>query len=205
MRLFLVLFLNQTAGSISISLTCKAGLMGMIILLAACNSYAIQEHEGKNKPSPQTSSLNSELSDKDTVIESETAIEPEAVRILKQMNDFMASRTQFSFHGEITTDEILPSGQKLQFNSSINGSIKRPDKFHVEIHDQDKDQDIFYNGKSLTLYGKRVNYYASTDAPSTIGETVQFLIDSLGIVAPMADLIGKYSHDVLMSDVKTGF
>ena len=189
--------LKQTVGSITLS--SKAVLMGIIIFLTACNSYAIQPPESENKSLSQTSSLNSELLDK------EAAIEPEAVRLLKQMNDFMASQTQFSFQGEITSDEILPTGQKIQSISSVNGVIKRPDKFHVEIHEQDKDQDLYYNGKTVTLYGKRVKYYASIDAPSTIGETIQFLIDSVGIVVPMADLIGKYSHDVLMSDVESGF
>ena len=188
---------NQTKGPFS--LTCKTGLMGIIILLAACNSYAVQQQEEINKTSSQTSSPDREI------IDEGADIQPEANRILKKMNDFMAGLKQFSFHGEITTDEILPSGQKLQFSRSVNNFVKRPDKFYVEIRDQDKHQEIFYDGQSVTLYGKRVNYYATIAAPSTIEETVQFLIDSVDVVAPAADLIEQNSYDVLMSDVESGF
>lgn len=188
---------NQTARSIS--QICKTGLMGIIILLAACNSYALQQQEASNKGLSQTTGRVSALVN-------ETAdIQPEAVRLLKQMNNFMAGLKQFSFHSEIATDEMLASGQKLQFSRSINAAVKRPNKFHIEIRDQNRNQEIFYDGQSVTLYGKRVHYYATMAAPSTIGETLQLLIDSAGIVAPAADLVDKYSYDVLTSDVVTGF
>ena len=66
------------------------------------------------------------------------------------------------------------------------------------------DQQIFYDGSRITLYGKKVNYYASSEAPDTIEAALDFAQESYGGVAPAADLIYKNSYDILIKDVHSG-
>lgn len=47
---------------------------------------------------------------------------------------------------------------------------------------------FFYDGKQFTLWGERVNYYATVPAPPTIAELVDRLEKKFGIDLPLVDL-----------------
>jgi hypothetical protein len=68
------------------------------------------------------------------------------------------------------------------------------------------DQQLFYDGKSITLYGKKANYYATAKAPEDIESTIDYAEEFFGLVAPAADLIYRNSYDILIKDVwSTGY
>ncbi|HCZ14686.1 MAG TPA: hypothetical protein DHV85_08815, partial [Candidatus Accumulibacter sp.] len=60
---------------------------------------------------------------------------------------------------------------------------------------------FYYDGKTLTLYGKLENYYASVKAPGTIREMLDFAETKYGLEWPLADLLAPES---LAQNVKSG-
>lgn len=135
----------------------------------------------------------------------DNAVEPEAQQILRKMSDYLSSLKEFTFQGDITNDAILFSGQKLQNSGTIDVSIRRPNRFYLTRKGNIVDQAFYYDGKTLTLFGKKVNFYASIAALPTIEETLNRAHEEVGLIAPGADIIYQNTYDVLMEDVESGF
>jgi len=56
----------------------------------------------------------------------------QADRLLRQMSDYLKAAKQFSFHAEISYDDLLPSGQKLQIAATDDVLVRRPDRIYSE-------------------------------------------------------------------------
>ena len=70
-------------------------------------------------------------------VEERADIDKEALEILQKATDYMASLKQFLLKGYKTTDVVEESGQKLQFSSSFEVSLKRPDRIFNSRMDDD--------------------------------------------------------------------
>ncbi len=44
-----------------------------------------------------------------------------------------------------------------------------------------REREIYYDGKSITLFAPKVGYYASVPAPPTIGATIATIQDKYGV------------------------
>lgn len=132
-------------------------------------------------------------------------IEPKADQILRKMSDYLAKLKQFSVQTENTLEVVLISGQKVQFDNPVDLTIKRPNKLRADRKGDVYDQEFYYDGKTLTLYSKGINYYATVQAPPTLDETLAFASEALDVDAPGADLLYSNAYDILTEDVISGF
>ncbi|MBW2100773.1 MAG: DUF2092 domain-containing protein, partial [Deltaproteobacteria bacterium] len=114
------------------------------------------------------------------------------------------SLNHFSLHTENTTDEILPSGQKLQFGDAVDVFVQRPDRLQAKVKGDIRNQELFYDGKTITLFNHEENLYASLNAPPTIEKALDYAIESFGLAAPLADIIYRNVYDILTEDVTSG-
>lgn len=135
----------------------------------------------------------------------DTAVDEDADAVLKAMSEYLAGITAFEIQTHNMTEVVLRSGQKIQFDTPANFTLQRPDKFRAERIGAQKDQILYYDGKSLTLMMIDKNLYASVPAPDTIEDAIDFARTSLDIVAPAGDLVCKNAYDILMEDVVAGF
>lgn len=133
-----------------------------------------------------------------------SAIDAKANEILLRMSDYMNTLAQFGFHAENSVDTLLTSGQKIQLGRLVDVSIRRPNRLRADIKGDIFYQQFYYDGKHITLYGKKVNYFATTKAPDKIESALSHAEQSFGLVAPVADLIYINSYDILMEDVESG-
>ena len=83
-----------------------------------------------------------------------TRMSPAAAELLRQMSDFLNGLRQFSFHTENSVDTVLPSGQKLQLGRAVDVFVRRPDRLRAQIDGDLLDQELFYDGRSITLFTK---------------------------------------------------
>ena len=132
------------------------------------------------------------------------AVDPEAVELLRRTMDYLSSLKQFSVDYQITFEDLLESGHRVDYELSGSAIISRPDKLRTERHGNRIDQIFYYDGETLTLYNPSDRVYAVEAAPGTIEETLQFAHDSLGIGSPMSDLIYQNAFPLLMQDVNFG-
>jgi hypothetical protein len=133
------------------------------------------------------------------------AIEPKAGKILGEMCAYLESLEQFTFHAEITEDEILSSGMKLQFARAADASVRRPDRFRANGTGDRVGQQMFYDGKSITLYDKGKNYFGTIVAPSNIDEALDHAIQTFSLTAPLSDLMYSNPCERIIENIESGF
>jgi hypothetical protein len=129
----------------------------------------------------------------------------QADRLLRQMSEYIASAEQFTFHADITFDHVLPSGQKLQYTSSEDVALERPNRLYVEWSGDLGDRQFWYDGKSLTLYDPATPFYATDAAPPEIDAMLEMLVTKLGFAPPLADLLYRDPYHAVRGNVQYGF
>jgi hypothetical protein len=121
------------------------------------------------------------------------------------MSDYLAGRQQFSLKAESTLEVVLASGQKLQFASPATASVWRPNKLRADRKGDILNQEFFYDGKNLTLYNPKENLYATTAAPPTIDEMLDFSREKLDVIAPGAEVLYSNAAERMLKVTTSGF
>lgn len=132
-------------------------------------------------------------------------IGPQADHLLRQMSEYLKGAKQFSFHAEITYDDLLPSGQKLQLAASEDVLVRRPDRIYAEFQSETGGKRFWYDGKTVTLYDSRHHVYATEPAPPTVDAMLEHAIKVLNFSPPLGDLLHSDPHSILTRNVQYGF
>lgn len=127
-------------------------------------------------------------------------IDPKAVQLLRQMGEYVASLQSFSVHVDAARDLMIPSNQALTSNLSYDLMVRRPDRLRVNMTSAAGGAQVFYDGKTLTVYTPSKNFYSTTPAAPTIEATIQDA-RKRGIALPLAEFIGGASHQRLLSNM----
>ena len=125
----------------------------------------------------------------------------DAAKILKAMTDYVASQKVISATYDSDIEVITNNLQKIQFASSGQMLLSRPDKARVSRIGGYVDAELVFDGKTLSVLGKNLNAYAQTDATGSIDQLVARLRDEFGVPIPGADLLLSGAYDEMMKDV----
>ena len=132
-------------------------------------------------------------------------VDPQAEKLVRRMSEYLASRQQFTFKAESILEAVLTSGQKLQYDSPATLSVSRPNKLRAHRKGDLTNQEFFYDGKNLTLYNPRENLYATTAAPATLDETLDFAREKLDIIVPAVEILYKDAAERMLKEASSGF
>ena len=121
------------------------------------------------------------------------------------MSDYLSSRQQFTLKTESTLEAVLTSGQKLQYDSPATLMVWRPNRLRADRKGDIVNQEFFYDGKTLTLYNPKENLYATTAAPPTIDEMLDFAREKLDMIAPAAELLYENAAERMLKETTSGF
>ncbi len=133
-----------------------------------------------------------------------TRVDPKADKILRDMSNYLKAQKQLTIKAETSYESIMDSGEKLTFFNQVEISIKRPNKLYSHRIGMIRNQEIFYNGKTLTLFSLNNRLYAVASVPSNLDEMLEFATEKLNLVAPGSDLLYSDVYEGLMSDVISG-
>lgn len=118
----------------------------------------------------------------------EPAIDPGAIAALEKMGGYLRTLKAFRVEAITTNDTVLEDGQKIQHEGSADILANVPKGLRIHT-DNDRHERLFlYDGKAFTLWGQRMDYYATIDAPDTIGKLADMLEDKYGMDLPEIDL-----------------
>ena len=132
-------------------------------------------------------------------------LEPEAVAALERMGAYLRTLTTFSGAADVTSEEVLPSGQKVQYTGAIDLVATRPNRLRLNLDSTRKRRQFFYDGQTLTIYSPRQGFYATLDAPPTIHEMIKTFGERYDIVIPLADLFAIGQDPAIMARIQSGF
>ncbi len=78
--------------------------------------------------------------------------------ILRGMGDYLKSRQQFTFEGEVEEEDILSTGQKLHRHKQIRVYVRRPNRLRSETLSVERGwQQHWYDGRTFTSVDVRAN------------------------------------------------
>ncbi len=132
-------------------------------------------------------------------------IDPDALQVLKGMTDYMGSLKTFSMHTENTYEDVLETGQKIQFGFSSSVVAQRPDKLRTKRWDGQSKRLFVYDGETLAMYDKGHDLYATVSAPDNIDDMLFFARDSLDLVPPTGDMMFSNAFELLTASITSGF
>jgi hypothetical protein len=125
-------------------------------------------------------------------------------KILKSMTDYLGSQKTLSASFESDIEIITPELQKIQFTSSGQMKLGRPDKLRVRRTSGYADVDLVYDGKTISIYGNDAKSYVQADLPGTVDQMIAELQARSGFGMPGTDLLLSNAFDELMATTIEG-
>ena len=119
---------------------------------------------------------------------STASVDPKAIATLNAMGSYLRGLKQFSVRADTTLDMVMDDGQKLEFPGTVDYKVRTPNGLRVDVKSDRKEREIYFDGKTLTVYAPRMKYYASVEAPPTIHGLLSTAEKQYGIELPLADL-----------------
>jgi hypothetical protein len=126
------------------------------------------------------------------------------MKILQNMSEYVGKLKQISAEFDSTIEIVTPEVQKIQFASSGNLLLSRPDKLRITRTGGYTDVELVYDGKQVSLLAKNANVIAQTSVTGTIDAMVDTMYEKFNSQLPGMDLLLTDSHRVLTTDVIRG-
>ena len=128
-------------------------------------------------------------------------VNPVAMKALADMGAYLRSLEAFHVSAATTDEDVLEDGQKVHYDGQTEVLVKKPDRLRGSVTNERHERLYLYDGSNLTIYGKRLNYYATVPAPPTLRELVAKLDNEYGIIMPLADLFAWGTPDYDPQDI----
>ena len=125
-------------------------------------------------------------------------------KILKSMTDYLGGQTSLSASFDSDVEIITPELQKIQFASSGQIKLNRPDKLRVRRTGGYADVELVYDGKAISVYGNNAKSYVQADVPGTVDQMIDAIQARSGVGMPGTDLLLSNAFDELMATTSEG-
>ena len=117
------------------------------------------------------------------------------------MSDYLAGQKSLSAKFDSDIEAVTPELQKIQFTSSGEMKMNRPDKLRIRRTGGYADVELVYDGKTVSLYGNNAKSYVQADLAGGVDKMIDTLQGRSGAGMPGADLLLSNSYDELMANV----
>jgi hypothetical protein len=175
---------------------------GLALFLVACNRQpAVEKNDAGPSASPTTVGTSGQTAPSETATASQatssaasttpastTERDPDAVKALERMGDYLRTLKSFQIRSATSRDEVLDDGQNVEYDGLVDMIVDRPNRLRAEVTSDKQQRTYFYNGSSLSIWAPRVNYFAMMPAPPTIRELADTLTSKYDIELPLVDL-----------------
>lgn len=116
---------------------------------------------------------------------------PSPEELLRQMSRALKEAGSFRFHAEINFDDVLVSGEKLQYAGAADITVRRPNGFYVDYRDDLSAKRFWYDGKTGTLLDIGHGTYSKVALPGDIDSAINRLQERYNLALPLEDLISS--------------
>jgi hypothetical protein len=131
-------------------------------------------------------------------------VEPRADEIFRRMSAYLGASRQIQFEAQDMNDEILDTGQKIQFSSVRRIAVRRPDKLYARILGDTMDERVLYDGKMMTILDQRAKVYGTLAVPDNVEEMLDYVAGYFGVAMPLADLVFTDVYGAVIDQVRQG-
>jgi hypothetical protein len=125
-----------------------------------------------------------------------------AMDALAAMGKYLRTLKSFSVRADTVTDEVLTTGQKLQFAGTADYLVQTPNRMRADVRTDRRERRFIYDGKTVTMYAPRMQYYGTVPAPTTVAEVLMVAEQKYDIALPLADLFLWGTDKAGLEDIK---
>jgi hypothetical protein len=119
---------------------------------------------------------------------SHSAVQPQSVQALRNMSAYLRTLQSFQIQVDTTREEVDEKGQKVKYSGTIVYKVRRPDRLSIKSDEDKRERELYYDGKTLTVFTPNNGFYASVPAPPTIRQTLTLAADRYNIHPPLVEL-----------------
>lgn len=116
------------------------------------------------------------------------AVDPASIQALKDMGAHLQSLARFRTSTTLTGERVLADGQKLQHIAYATLDAERPNKLHARMWSARSERELFFDGKTFTIFVPAQKYYSSVEFGGTNAELIERLEQRFGVEIPLSDL-----------------
>ena len=116
------------------------------------------------------------------------AVDPGSIQALKDMGAHLQSLKRFFVSTEVTGESVLADGQKLQRTATADLDVDRPNKLRIRMSSARAERELFYDGKTVTMFTPAQKYYSTVEFSGNLGELIPRLVERYGVEVPLSDL-----------------
>jgi hypothetical protein len=136
----------------------------------------------------------------------ETAIEQDAVAVLKQWSANMNKLRSFKMTMILGYDVVQEDGQRLEFGAVRQIALQKPDKLALNFKSREgKTGMVKFDGEYIYAYNRDENVYAKTEQPGNIAESIEHLTSVLKFPVPAQELFSKDIAATLTENVQKAY
>ena len=132
------------------------------------------------------------------------AISQEAATAVSQMGKTLSAK-DLSFTAKVIRVYLDPSGQPLHIFHTIKVVARRPDRLAIEVTGDDGSHDLFYDGKSVSIFSPDAKEYGTVVAPGDIPSALNEVLDKLNVDFPLAGFLENSPDKAFLSGVIAGW
>jgi hypothetical protein len=118
-------------------------------------------------------------------------VDHRADALLKRMSDTLRKHRRFSVVIDEASDVAVKAGRNVHFETTSTITVERPNKLRMDRRGDLVDASLLYDGKTVTLWSRRTNFFATTPVPPTLDQMLEVARERIEIDIPAADLLGS--------------
>lgn len=131
-------------------------------------------------------------------------IDPVADKLLKSMSATLASAKTLSFNADINFDQLIVSGQQIQYGGAAKVMLKRPGNAYAEYAGDLNAKKVWYTGGEVTVLDLNTNFYGKLPVPSDLDDAMDTLMTQYGFTLPLSDVLTSDPYKAFVSNVAAG-
>jgi hypothetical protein len=130
------------------------------------------------------------------------AIHPKTARqVVEELCTNLKSQRSFTVDMDVTYDDVLDSGSKVQYSAYQNLWVRKPDRLRSDYIGDERVTRFFYDGKTFTLEDLARDLYVTKPAPNNLDEALDRVEEKYGITIPMSNLVANDPCADILNDV----
>jgi len=124
--------------------------------------------------------------------------------LLKAMTDTLTGATSITLHVEKTFDDILATGQKVQYSGAIDIALRRPDRLYVSYGDTFTSREVWFDGNQFVLLDHKARVHGRLPGAGTVDATLDEVAEKYDVVMPLAGLLGDDVRQLIDENLQYG-
>ena len=133
------------------------------------------------------------------------AVERMADRVLRAATDLLKNAQGFKVTTNVAYDEVLRSGLTVQYSRYGTVTIQRPDRIFAQVTDDLGERQLWFDGKTMTVYKPDRKLYAKANVSGSIDDAIDTLHDEYGLAVPFADILVNDPYANFTEGLYAGF